>query len=46
MQQSGIKDFIAVAASESSTHTIITKGEQNSHVRVNCIGDCPVQPAD
>ena len=35
-----------MAASESSTLTIDTEGEQDGHVRVNCIGNCPVQPAD
>ena len=35
-----------MAASESSTYTIDTSGEQDGHVRVSCIGNCPVQPAD
>ena len=46
MEQPLIKDVIVVTASESSTHTIDTEGEQDSHVTANCIGSGPVQPAD
>ena len=46
MQQSGIKEVIDEAANESSTCTTDTEGEQDGLVRVNCIGNCPVQPAD
>ena len=35
-----------MTAIDCSTHTIDTEGEQDGHVRANCIGSCPVQPAD
>ena len=46
MQQSGIQKVIYVAANESSTRTIDSDSEQDGHVRVDRIGNCPIQPAD
>ena len=43
MQKPDINEDIAVAASESCTRTNNTEGEQNGHVRANCIGNCQVQ---
>ena len=46
MQQPGIKDVKVVTTSKSSTRTIDTDDEQDSHVTANCIGSCPVLSVD